>query len=287
MAMAKPILLNAFHMNTVAHQSHGMWRHPRDHSRDYNTLGYWLDLARTLERGCFDGLFLADVLGVYDVYQGSPDAASAQRHAGPRRRPAAPHPRDGDGHRAPGLRRHRHAQLEPPYPFARRMSTLDHLDERTDRLERSHGLPEQRGPGHGSLEAGEPRPALRLSRRVHERRVSAVGGKLGGRRRARRQGDGRLRGSCEGAPRALRRRASTRSTRSTCASRRPNARRCSFQAGASGRGRAFAARHAECVFFSGTVEAGGFGTLSLDLRAARSRRAGAPTTCASSAWPRS
>jgi alkanesulfonate monooxygenase SsuD/methylene tetrahydromethanopterin reductase-like flavin-dependent oxidoreductase (luciferase family) len=73
--MSKPILLNAFQMNTVGHHGHGMWTHPRDRSRHYNELGYWLDLARTLERGCFDGIFLADVLGVYDVYQGSPDAA--------------------------------------------------------------------------------------------------------------------------------------------------------------------------------------------------------------------
>ena len=31
--------------------------------------------ARTLERGKFDGLFLADVGGVYDVYGASPDTA--------------------------------------------------------------------------------------------------------------------------------------------------------------------------------------------------------------------
>ena len=45
----KPILLNAFQMNTVGHHAHGMWTHPRDRSRHYNELGYWLDLARTLE----------------------------------------------------------------------------------------------------------------------------------------------------------------------------------------------------------------------------------------------
>ena len=42
---------------------------------EYNRLPYWIDLAKTLERGRFDGLFLADVLGVYDVFGGSPDAA--------------------------------------------------------------------------------------------------------------------------------------------------------------------------------------------------------------------
>lgn len=36
---------------------------------------HWQQLARTLERGLFDGIFLADVTGVYDVYGGSPSAA--------------------------------------------------------------------------------------------------------------------------------------------------------------------------------------------------------------------
>ena len=73
--MSKEIRLNAFAMNCVAHQSPGLWTHPRDRTADYNRLPYWIDLARALERGRFDGLFLADVLGVYDVFGGSPDAA--------------------------------------------------------------------------------------------------------------------------------------------------------------------------------------------------------------------
>ena len=73
--MTKEIRLNAFAMNCVAHQSPGLWTHPRDRTLGYNRLPYWLDLAKTLERGRFDGLFLADVLGVYDVYGNSPDAA--------------------------------------------------------------------------------------------------------------------------------------------------------------------------------------------------------------------
>src|SRR6476620_11324495 len=73
--MPNQIRLNAFAMNCVAHQSPGVWTHPRDRTLEYNRLPYWIDLAKTLERGRFDGLFLADVLGVYDVYGGSPDAA--------------------------------------------------------------------------------------------------------------------------------------------------------------------------------------------------------------------
>jgi len=73
--MRKHILLNAFDMNTPGHQSTGLWRHPRDRSQNYTSMGYWQEFARTLERGVFDGIFLADVTGLYDVYAGSPDAA--------------------------------------------------------------------------------------------------------------------------------------------------------------------------------------------------------------------
>lgn len=72
--MSKDILLNAFDMNCVVHQSPGLWRHPKDQARQYNTLDYWVNLAKTLESGLFDGLFIADVLGTYDVYGSSPDA---------------------------------------------------------------------------------------------------------------------------------------------------------------------------------------------------------------------
>ena len=73
--MSKEIRFNAFAMNCVGHMAPGLWRHPRDQSERYIDLGYWTGLARLLERGKFDGLFLADVLGPYDVYHGRPDAA--------------------------------------------------------------------------------------------------------------------------------------------------------------------------------------------------------------------
>jgi hypothetical protein len=49
--MPRPIRLNAFDMNCVAHQSPGLWRHPDDHAADYRKLSYWTDLAQLLERG--------------------------------------------------------------------------------------------------------------------------------------------------------------------------------------------------------------------------------------------
>ena len=72
--MPREILFNAFAMNTVGHLSPGQWRNPRDRSGAYNRLRTWTDLALTLERGLFDGLFIADVIGVYDVYGSGPAA---------------------------------------------------------------------------------------------------------------------------------------------------------------------------------------------------------------------
>ena len=76
--MPKQIRLNAFDMCCIGHQSPGLWTYPGDRAHEYNTLEYWVDLARILERGKFDALFLADALGIYDVYKGSPDTALAQ-----------------------------------------------------------------------------------------------------------------------------------------------------------------------------------------------------------------
>ena len=72
--MKKEIRLNAFAMNCVAHQSPGLWTHPRDRTAEYNRLPYWIDLARTLERGRFDGLFLAGDWTLTDLNLGCIEA---------------------------------------------------------------------------------------------------------------------------------------------------------------------------------------------------------------------
>jgi alkanesulfonate monooxygenase len=127
--MPKEIRLNAFEMNCVAHQSPGLWRHPRDRSRDYKGLAYWIELARILERGLFDGLFLADVLGVYDVFGG--DARAALTHAAqtPVNDPLLLVPAMAAATTHLGFGVTVNLSYELPYGFARRMSTLDHLTE--------------------------------------------------------------------------------------------------------------------------------------------------------------
>ena len=127
--MTKQIRLNAFEMNCVAHQSPGLWRHPRDRSRDYRRLGGWLELARTLERGLFDGLFLADVLGVYDVFGGGPEAALRHATQTPVNDPLLLVPAMAAATEHLGFGVTVTLSYEPPFPFARRMSTLDHLTD--------------------------------------------------------------------------------------------------------------------------------------------------------------
>ncbi|WP_267625813.1 MULTISPECIES: LLM class flavin-dependent oxidoreductase [Gordonia] len=123
----RPIRFNAFDMNCVAHQSPGLWRHPADRSWDYNALDYWVELARLLETGGFDGLFIADVLGTYDVYAGTDEAAIRQGAQIPVNDPlllvsAMAHATE---HLGFGITTG--TGFEHPYPFARRLSTLDHL----------------------------------------------------------------------------------------------------------------------------------------------------------------
>ncbi len=127
--MPKEIRFNAFEMNCVAHQSPGLWRHPRDRSRDYRRLGGWIALARTLERGFFDGLFLADVLGVYDVFGGGPEAALRHATQTPVNDPLLLVPAMAAATEHLGFGVTVTLSYEPPFPFARRMSTLDHLTE--------------------------------------------------------------------------------------------------------------------------------------------------------------
>ncbi|MGO3868812.1 MAG: LLM class flavin-dependent oxidoreductase [Alcaligenes sp.] len=123
----KHIHINAFNMNCVGHIHHGLWTHPRDRSTQYHTLKYWTDLAQTLEKGLFDGIFLADVVGYYDVYQQGVDLTLREGIQLPVNNPwllvsamAAVTQHIGFGLTAT-------VAAHNPYTFARDVSTLDQL----------------------------------------------------------------------------------------------------------------------------------------------------------------
>jgi FMN-dependent oxidoreductase (nitrilotriacetate monooxygenase family) len=123
----REIRFNAFDMNCVGHIQHGLWAHPRDQSHRFNEIGYWMDYAQRLEKGLFDGIFLADVVGVNDVLGGSPDAAIRGAVQVPVNDPMMLVPAMAAVTKHLGFGVTVNLTYEPPFLFARRMSSLDHL----------------------------------------------------------------------------------------------------------------------------------------------------------------
>lgn len=125
--MKKRMMFNAFMMNCVVHQSPGLWARADDRSADYTDLDQWMNIAKLLEKGCFDAVFLADVVGTYDVYRGSRDASAMAATQFPVDDPmllipamAAATKHLGFGFTSSIIQYH-------PFMFARLITTLDHL----------------------------------------------------------------------------------------------------------------------------------------------------------------
>ncbi|MFL4477371.1 LLM class flavin-dependent oxidoreductase [Paeniglutamicibacter sp. ORCA_105] len=125
--MAQRISLNAFDMTTPTHQSPGLWRHPENRADTYNTLEYWTSLAKTLEAGGFDALFLADVLGIYDVYQNSSAPALLDADQVPLNDPFMQVSAMAAVTKNLGFAVTSALTYEQPYALARKFSSLDHL----------------------------------------------------------------------------------------------------------------------------------------------------------------
>ena len=237
-------------MNCVGHIQHGMWAHPRDRSMHYTDLDHWVSLARTLERGLFDGLFLADILGVYDVFHDSPDASIRNAVQIPVNDPLLLIPAMAYATQHLGFGVTCNLTYEPPYTFARRMSTLDHLTKGRigwnvvtgylDSAARGMGLAQQ--PEHDSrydvaeeymqvvyqLWEGSWEDDAVL--RDRDRRIYADPARI-----HRVQHDGRH----------------YKVDALHLSEPSPQRTPVLYQAGASDRGREFAAAHAECIFVNG------------------------------------
>ena len=251
--MPKAIRHNAFDMSCVVHQSPGLWTHPRDRSLGYNTLDYWVDLARIAERGLFDAVFIADVLGIYDVYRGG--ATTALEHAVqvPVNDPMMSISAMAAATEHLGFGVTCGISYEHPYPFARRMSTLDHLTRGRIGWNIVTGYLDSAARG-----MGEPGQTEHDTRYDMAEDYMEVVYKL-------------WEGSWEDGA-VLRDRTSRRFADATRIHRithdgpyfrtdavhlcEPSPQRTPvlYQAGSSGRGRTFAADHAECVFINGPTQ---------------------------------
>jgi FMN-dependent oxidoreductase (nitrilotriacetate monooxygenase family) len=125
--MTKQISFNLFEMNTVGHISHGLWVHPENNRHRFNDLDFWIEEAKLLEEGLFDSVFLADVIGTYDGYRGGPETALREGVQIPSNDPLLVIPAMAAVTKHLGFAATFSTTYEPPFAFARRASTLDHL----------------------------------------------------------------------------------------------------------------------------------------------------------------
>ncbi len=127
--MAKEIRLNALEQGNPSFQAFGLWAHPADKAVDYTKVTYWTDYARLLERGLFDNLFIADVYGFPDVYQGDAGAALRNGSQAPSLDPSVLVSAMAAATTELCFTITGSATYERPYSFARRISTLDHMTD--------------------------------------------------------------------------------------------------------------------------------------------------------------
>lgn len=125
--MSKQLHVNLFEMNTVSHIVHGMWAHPDNNRHRFNDLDFWTELAQLLEYGAFDAVFLADVVGAYDEFRDGPETALREGLQIPSNDPLLVIPAMAHVTKHLGFGATFSTTYEPPFSFARRMSTLDHL----------------------------------------------------------------------------------------------------------------------------------------------------------------
>jgi FMN-dependent oxidoreductase (nitrilotriacetate monooxygenase family) len=123
----KHLIVNAFYNGSPSQSWAGLWTHPDSTAESYNTLEYWLDLARTCEAGFLDGIFLADTLAISDVYEGKPDGAIRSGHFVPNLDPMLVIPSMAAVTKNLCFGITGNTTYEAPYLLARRLSTLDHL----------------------------------------------------------------------------------------------------------------------------------------------------------------
>lgn len=126
---ATPFRLCAFDMMTPVHQSPGLWRHPESRIAEFDRLSYWTDLARTVEEGGFSALFLADILGLYDVYGAGVEATVRGGVQWPLLDPFSAVSAMGAVTDRLGFGVTASVTYEQPYLLARTLASLDHFTE--------------------------------------------------------------------------------------------------------------------------------------------------------------
>lgn len=127
----KPLILNFMVLSSLGHLNPSIWAHPKDQSREYKKISYWTKVAKLAEKAKFNAVFIADVLGPYDVYKGPHnfDAVARSGAQFPLVDPSAYISAMVEATNTVGFGITFSTISEAPYLFARRLATLDHLSE--------------------------------------------------------------------------------------------------------------------------------------------------------------
>ena len=127
--MPRPLLFSAFVMNTVSHILHGVWRRPDARQTEFNSLELWVKLAKELEAGLFDVIFFADVVGLYNDFNGSSRKHVESGLQIPSNDPSVILSALAYNTEHLGLAFTSNIVQEHPFNFARKISTLDHASK--------------------------------------------------------------------------------------------------------------------------------------------------------------
>ncbi|MGJ6126841.1 NtaA/DmoA family FMN-dependent monooxygenase [Mycolicibacterium sp. Y3] len=113
-------------MNTTSHILQGLWRQPDAGQTNFNSLEHWVHLAKVLERGRFDFIFFADVVGLYGDYGGSYEKYVQSGLQIPSNDPSVIASAIAYNTSDIGIAITSSVIQEHPFNFARKISTLDH-----------------------------------------------------------------------------------------------------------------------------------------------------------------
>jgi FMN-dependent oxidoreductase (nitrilotriacetate monooxygenase family) len=119
--------LVAFLMTGPTCHHHGAWRHPESDIDNILDPARYEHIARVLEAGKFDSLFFADVLGLYDLYEGKYDTMVGRGGQVCLLDPAVLLPMMARVTSRIGLGLTYSSTFNHPYQIARMLGTLDHM----------------------------------------------------------------------------------------------------------------------------------------------------------------
>ncbi|OZC49327.1 LLM class flavin-dependent oxidoreductase [Rhodococcus sp. RS1C4] len=128
--MTRPLVYNAFLHLTPNHHSHGYWRTPEGRVQyGYKDLQPYIDVVKTLERGKIDTLFIADVVGVYDLDFGDGSTTIRAGSQFPENDPVTIVSALGHVTEHLGIAVTSNIIQSHPFSFARQLSSLDHFTD--------------------------------------------------------------------------------------------------------------------------------------------------------------